>query len=88
MAVVDKVADKKGNRKLAEAYLKFLYTAGPDHRGAELLPPARRQDRRAIRRPVPKVKLFTLKDTFGDWRGAQRKHFADGGVFDQLIAKK
>ncbi|WP_082150874.1 sulfate ABC transporter substrate-binding protein [Chromobacterium sp. LK1] len=89
VAVVDKVADKKGNRKLAEAYLKFLYTPqGQTIAAQNYYRPRDAKIAAQYAGQFPKVKLFTLKDTFGDWRGAQRKHFADGGVFDQLIAKK
>lgn len=87
--MVDKVADKKGNRKLAEAYLKFLYTPqGQTIAAQNYYRPRDAKIAAQYAGQFPKVKLFTLKDTFGDWRGAQRKHFADGGVFDQLIAKK
>ncbi|MGR2681004.1 sulfate ABC transporter substrate-binding protein [Chromobacterium haemolyticum] len=89
VAVVDKVADKKGNRKLAEAYLKFLYTPqGQTIAAQNYYRPRDAKIAAQYAGQFPKVKLFTLQETFGDWRSTQRKHFADGGVFDQLVAKK
>ncbi len=87
VAVVDKVVDKKGTRKMAEAYLKHLYTTA----GQEL---AARHYYRPIDKKVseknaglfPKVKLITVDEVFGGWHAAQNKHFADGGSFDQLYA--
>jgi len=89
VAVVDKVVDKKGTRKQAEAYLKFLYTPEGQTIAAENY--YRPRDPKIAAKyasQFPKVKLFTLKDVFGDWRATQKKHFADGGVFDQLYSKK
>jgi sulfate/thiosulfate-binding protein len=88
VAVVDKVVDKKGTRKQAEAYLKFLYTPEGQKIAAENY--YRPRDPKVAAKyasQFPKVKLFTLKDVFGDWRSAQKKHFADGGVFDQIYSK-
>ncbi|BBF87497.1 sulfate and thiosulfate binding protein CysP [Aquitalea magnusonii] len=88
VAVVDKVVDKKGTRKQAEAYLKFLYTPEGQTIAAENY--YRPRDPKIAAKyasQFPKVKLFTLKDVFGDWRSAQKKHFADGGVFDQIYSK-
>jgi len=88
VAVVDKVVDKKGTRKQAEAYLKFLYTPEGQTIAAENF--YRPRDPKIAAKyasQFPKVKLFTLKDVFGDWRSAQKKHFADGGVFDQIYSK-
>ncbi|PXX46281.1 sulfate ABC transporter substrate-binding protein [Aquitalea magnusonii] len=89
VAVVDKVVDKKGTRKQAEAYLKFLYTPEGQTIAAENY--YRPRDPKIAAKyasQFPKVKLFTLKEVFGDWRSTQKKHFADGGVFDQLYSKK
>jgi len=88
VAVVDKVVDKKGTRKQAEAYLKFLYT--PEGQAIAARNFYRPRDPKIAAQyasQFPKVKLFTLKDVFGDWRTAQKKHFADGGVFDQIYSK-
>lgn len=87
VALVDKVVDKKGTRKEAEAYLKFLYTpAGQDiivkHHYRPTLPEA------VAKSTLPKLELFTVDQVFGGWQAAQKAHFADGGTFDQISAKK
>ena len=85
VAIVDKVVDAKGTRKVAEAYLKFLYTpevqevAGSLHyrpRNAEVL--------KQFADSLPPIKLFTIDETFGGWDRAHQTFFADGGVFDQI----
>jgi sulfate/thiosulfate-binding protein len=89
VAVVDKVVDKRGTRKVAEAYLRFLYT----DEGQELI--AKNYYRPTVDKAVkkyaaqfPNVKLFTLAQVAGDWTTAQKAHFADGGVFDQIYQPK
>lgn len=86
VAVVDANADAKGNRQLAEAYLDFLYS-----------PPAQAIIARNFYRPVhpeyaakedvkkfAKIDFITVDKTFGGWAAAQKKHFADGGIFDEI----
>ncbi|MES2077089.1 MAG: sulfate ABC transporter substrate-binding protein [Pseudomonadota bacterium] len=89
VALVDKVVDKRGTRKVAEAYLRFLYT----DEGQELI--AKHYYRPTVDKAVkkyaaqfPNVKLFTLAQVAGDWTTAQKAHFADGGVFDQIYQPK
>jgi sulfate transport system substrate-binding protein len=85
VAVVDKVADKKGTRKAAEAYLKFLYTPQGQEIGAKnFYRPTDPAVAKKHENEFPKVKLVTIDDTFGGWQKAQKTHFADGGQFDQL----
>ena len=85
VAVVDKVADKKGTRKAAEAYLKFLYTTQGQEIGAKnFYRPTDPAVAKKHESEFPKVKLVTIDDTFGGWQKAQKTHFADGGQFDQL----
>jgi len=85
VAVVDKVADKKGTRKAAEAYLKFLYSPQGQEIGAKnFYRPTDPAVARKHESEFPKVKLVTIDDTFGGWQKAQKTHFADGGQFDQL----
>ena len=85
VAVVDKVADKKGTRKAAEAYLKFLYTPQGQEIGAKnFYRPTDPTVAKKHESEFPKVKLVTIDDTFGGWQKAQKTHFADGGQFDQL----
>jgi len=86
VAVVDKVVDKRKTRTLAQAYLEFLYT--PE--GQEICAKHyyRPRDAAAVtkyKEQFPDVKLFTVDDPmFGGWSQAQKTHFADGGVFDQI----
>ncbi|CBJ43282.1 sulfate ABC transporter substrate-binding protein [Ralstonia solanacearum] len=85
VAVVDKVADKKGTRKVAEAYLKFLYSPQGQEIGAKnFYRPTDPAVARKHESAFPKVTLVTIDDTFGGWQKAQKTHFADGGQFDQL----
>ena len=88
VTVVDSVVDRKGTRKVAEAYLNFLYTPEAQEIAAKnfyrpRLPEvaARYADR------FPNVKLVTIDGSFGGWRTAQEKHFADGAIFDQIYQK-
>ncbi len=86
VAVVDQNADGNGTRQVAEAYLKFLFT--PEAQkiiAANFYRPRSPEaaDPKDIAR-FPKINLVTIDDTFGGWRKAQKKFFADGGVFDQI----
>ncbi len=85
VAVVDKNVDKHGTRKLAEAYLNFLYT--PQAQDIIAQNSYRPRNPAALKKYAsnfPKIKLFTLNEVFGSWRAAQKAHFNDGGVFDQI----
>jgi sulfate transport system substrate-binding protein len=85
VAVVDKVVDKRGTRKVAEAYLQFLYTdEGQDIIARNFYRPVNAQVGRKYAAQFPKVSLFKIDDVFGGWTKAQKTHFADGGTFDQL----
>ncbi len=85
VAVVDAVVDRNGSRALAEAYLQFLYTpAGQDIAAKHYY---RRSDDNAGATPsvsFAKMNLFTIDEVFGGWQQAQKAHFADGAVFDQI----
>lgn len=89
VAVVDKVVDKRGTRKVAEAYLKFLYTpegqelAAKHYYRARLAEAAAKSEGR-----FPKISLFTIDERFGGWAKAQSIHFGEGGIFDQISVKK
>ena len=85
VAVVDKVVDKKGSRKVAEAYLQYLYS--PEGQEAAARHYYRPRDAAALARHEKRfapVKLFTLAEIGGDWRRTQKAHFDDGGVFDHI----
>jgi sulfate transport system substrate-binding protein len=86
VAVVDNVVLRRGTRDAATEYLKYLYS-----------PEAQEIIARNFYRPIdptvaakyaktfPKLNLVTIQD-FGGWGEAQKVHFADGGVFDQIYA--
>ena len=86
VAVVDKVVDKKGTRKQAEAYLNYLYTKEGQEIAAKWFYRPRDKEVAAKYKDVfPVIDLVTIDDAiFGGWRKAQETHFADGGVFDQI----
>jgi len=81
ITVIDKVVDKRGTRKVAEEYLKYLYS----DEGQKI---AAKHYYRPINPKIPtklaKVKLYTIDKAFGGWQKAQKAHFADGGTFDQI----
>ncbi len=85
ISVVDKVVDSKGTRAVAEAYLNFLYT--PEAQKIIAKNFYRPRDESALSAATikfPDLKLVTIDEQFGGWRVAQKKHFDDGGVFDDL----
>ena len=85
VAVVDKVVDKRGTRKAAEEYLKFLYSPhGQEIAAKNFYRPIDAKVAAKYARQFPKIALFTIDDTFGGWQKAQKTHFSDGGVFDQI----
>jgi sulfate/thiosulfate transport system substrate-binding protein len=85
VALVDANADKHGTRKVAQAYLQFLYSKqGQDIEARNYYRPRDPQVAAAHSADFPKISLYTLSDVFGDWQKAQNTHFADGGVFDQI----
>lgn len=85
VAVVDKNVDKHGTRKVAEAYLKFLYTkAGQEIAGKNYYRPRDAEVAAKYSKVFPAINLVTIDDAFGGWSKAQADHFNDGGVFDQI----
>jgi sulfate/thiosulfate-binding protein len=91
VAVVDANVDAKGTRKVAEAYLKFLYTPEAQkliaHNYYRPSDPKSADPKDLAR--FPDVKLVSIDDPlFGGWAKAQPKHFADGGIFDQVYQPK
>ncbi len=86
IAVVDKVVDKKGTRRVAEAYLRYLYTPqAQDVIAKHYYRPRNPQVAARYKARFPNVKLFTIDRNFGGWRRAQASHFNDGGLFDQIF---
>ena len=89
VAVVDKVVDKKGTRKLAEAYLNYLYTPeGQDIAGKHYYRPRDEKAAEKYKDQFSPVALFTIDDVFGGWAKATEVHFKDGGFFDQIYGSK
>jgi sulfate/thiosulfate transport system substrate-binding protein len=90
VALVKGNTDKKGTTKVAQAYLEYLYSPVGQRIAADNyyrpLKPELVTDRADINR-FPKIKLFTIDDTFGGWAKAQKTHFEDGGVFDQIFKR-
>ncbi|MFO1423260.1 MAG: sulfate ABC transporter substrate-binding protein [Candidatus Competibacteraceae bacterium] len=85
VTVVDKVVDKKGTRKVAEAYLDYLYSPlGQNIAGKNFYRPRDPKIAAQYAGQFAKVNLFTIDDVFGGWQKAQKTHFDDGGVFDQI----
>ena len=85
VAVVDKVVDKRGTRKVAEAYLQHLYSdEAQDIIARNYYRPINPKVLAKYAAQYPKLKLLTLKEVSGDWNTTQKVHFADGGVFDQI----
>jgi sulfate/thiosulfate transport system substrate-binding protein len=85
VAIVDKVADKKGTRNAADAYLQYWYTReGQEIAARNFYRPRDPEIAKKYENAFAKVELFTIDDVFGGWTKAQKEHFADGGVFDQI----
>lgn len=88
VAVVDKVVDKRGTRKVAEAYLQYLYTdEAQDIIAKNYYRPATAKASQKYASQFAKVNLFTIADV-GGWTAAQKAHFSDGGIFDQIYQPK
>jgi sulfate/thiosulfate transport system substrate-binding protein len=87
VSVIDKVVDKKGTRKQAEAYLKFLYSDEAQEIAARhQLRPRSAAVLAKYGKDFPKVNTFTIDEIFGGWTQAQKQHFDDGGIYDQILA--
>jgi sulfate transport system substrate-binding protein len=89
VSVVDKVVDRKGTRRVAQAYLEYLYSPeGQDiaarHHYRPNVPASQAKHAAAFQ----KVGLFTVSEVFGSWQQAQKVHFDDGGLFDQFYQSK
>lgn len=84
VAVVDKNVDKKGTRKVATAYLDYLYSPEGQEIAARNF--YRPRDTAAVSKgpKLADIKLFTIDEVFGGWTKAQVTHFADGGIFDKI----
>ena len=84
VTVIDKVVDKRGTRKVAEEYLKYLYSDEGQKIAAKHY--YRPFNPKTPTRLAKVKKLYTIDQAFGGWQKAQKTHFADGGTFDQIYA--
>ena len=89
VTIVDKVVDKRGTRKLATAYLDYLYTpAAQEIIAQHHLRPRNAEVLAKHASEFKPLKTFTVEQVFGSWQKAQQAHFADGGTFDQVVVDK
>jgi sulfate/thiosulfate-binding protein len=89
VALVDGNVGPQNKRKAAEAYLDFLYTSEAQAAIARhyYRPVKPQYAAKADLDRLPQLKLVTIDKDFGGWAAAQQKHFADGGEFDQIMAR-
>ncbi len=88
VTLVDRVADKRGTRKVAQAYLEFLYTPeAQEIIGKNFYRPIDPKVAAKYDKQFPKLNLVTVEDAFGGWQKAQKAHFVDGAVFDQIFTR-
>lgn len=85
VALVDKVVDKKGTRKVAQAYLEFHFS--PQGQAIAAKHYLRPQVTEVAQPTFKKLNTFTVKQVFGSWNEAENTHFSDGGIFDQIYQK-
>ena len=84
VAVVEKVARRRGTSALAQAYLEFLYTdEAQDLAGKHFYRPRKQEILAKYSSKLPTLPLVTVDKDFGGWAKAQKEHFDDGGTFDQ-----
>ena len=85
LAVVDAVADRKGTRAVAEAYVRYWYSKeGQEIAARNSYRPRDPEIAKEYENSFAKVELFTVGDVFGGWTKAQKEHFGEGGIFDQI----
>jgi len=88
VAVVDKVANKRGTAAVATAYVQYMYSdEGQEIAARHYYRPRTKAIADRYAWQFPRLNLFTVNDVFGGWQNAQKTHFADGGVFDQIYGK-
>ena len=85
MTWVDKVVKRHGTQEVAEEYLKYLYTPeGQEIAAKHFYRPRLEAVAQKYAEKFPKMKTFTIDEVFGGWQNAQKAHFSDGGIFDQI----
>ena len=89
VALVDRIAAKHNTKAVAQAYLEFLYTPeGQEIAARHYFRPRLKAAADKCAAQFPKLTLFTIDEVFGGWARAHKAHFADGGVFDQIMKSK
>ncbi len=85
VALVDGVAQRRGTTSVALAYLQYLYSEpGQEVIARNFYRPRLASVAAKYKSQFPDIKMFTVDEVFGGWQNAQKKHFADGGLFDQI----
>jgi sulfate/thiosulfate transport system substrate-binding protein len=85
VTIVDRVVDKRGSRQVAQAYLEFLYCeTAQDIAARHFYRPRLNAVAGKHAAQFQALRLFTVAEVFGGWQAVHRRHFADGGIFDQL----
>jgi len=85
VALIDGVVDRNGNRKVAEAYLQYLYSEpGQELAARHYFRPRSEEAAKKANVSFPSIQLFTVEEISGDWQKAHDKHFADNALFDQV----
>ena len=85
VAVVDKVVDRRGTRKVAQAFVEYLYSdEGQEIAAKNYYRPINEKIAAKYATQFQKVKLVTVEEAAGGWTKAQKTHFSDGGIFDQI----
>ena len=84
VALVDRNVDRHGTRAVALAYLEYLYSKEGQEIAAKHYFRPRLAAAAKQGQGFPPIRLFTVEEIFGGWQKAQKTHFADGGVFDQI----
>jgi sulfate transport system substrate-binding protein len=86
VTVVDKNVDRKGTRKVAEAYLQYLYSdEGQEIAGKNFYRPTNDKIKAKYEKALPKLPLFTIEQAFGGWEKAAKDYFSDGAIYDQIF---
>ena len=85
VAIVDRTVEKNGNKWLAKGYINYLYSPlGQEMAAKHFYRPRNPQVLAQYSAQFPKIKTFTIDEVFGGWAKAQKTHFVNGAIFDQI----
>ena len=89
VAIVDKTVEKNGNKWLAQGYINYLYSPlGQEMAAKHFYRPRNAQVLAKYSAQFPQIKTFTIDDVFGGWAQAQKTHFVNGAIFDQIYGAR